>query len=65
MSTPPDLLTFAQAAQRLGISRQRVWALVHKGRLPVVTLGKLNFLEAQAVSSYQRGKPGRPRKAKA
>jgi excisionase family DNA binding protein len=60
------LLSFAQAAQRLGVSRQRVHALVKEGRIPTVQVGPYRLIEPTALTAFERlpaGYPkGRPRK---
>lgn len=52
-----------EAAQRLGITPQRVVQLISMGRLSAEKVGRDWLMEESAVEDYQRGKPGRPRKA--
>lgn len=53
-------LTTKQAAERLGISEQRVRALIKSGRLKAVKFGKAHMIpEWQAVKLVRKN--GRPR----
>ncbi len=61
--TPADYMTVAQAAEVLGLSKQRVWVLIKQGRLgdtwqpgPNVVL----LLRAK-VAGFERRKRGRPK----
>ena len=45
----PALLTVAEAAKVLGVSRQRVFALINKGALPVTKQHRHLFVPMQAV----------------
>jgi excisionase family DNA binding protein len=60
-----ELLSPAQAAERLGVSARRVRALIHEGRLPAVRVGGRHILRASDVAAFERlphGYPkGRPR----
>lgn len=57
-------LTASTVATRLGISRGRVYALIHSGRLPAVKWGRdwmiaesdLKFVKVRKVG-YPKGKP--------
>ncbi|GIL37566.1 helix-turn-helix domain-containing protein [Phycicoccus sp. DTK01] len=47
----PELVSVAEAAERLGISRQRVLQLIDAGRLPTVRVGKVHAVLASALTS--------------
>jgi excisionase family DNA binding protein len=57
-----DLLTLAQAAARLGISRQRLHGLIRAGRLPAERLGNAWVLKEADLAAYTPRQPGRPKK---
>lgn len=61
-----DLLTVAEAAARLGLSRQRVHALIQAGRLPARRFGHawaIAEADLALVTRRPTGYPkGRPRK---
>lgn len=44
-----DLLTIAQAAEALGVTRARVYAYIHDGRLPAHRDGVLGALRLRAA----------------
>jgi excisionase family DNA binding protein len=59
-----DLMTQAEAARRLGVSKQRVHQLVHQLGLgqPVAGGGRLlSEADLQVLKARTPGKPGRPR----
>jgi excisionase family DNA binding protein len=58
-----DLLTLAQAAHRLGVSRQRVHWLIQAGRLPAERLGHAWVIRAADLAVYAPRRPGRPKKS--
>jgi excisionase family DNA binding protein len=58
------LITTAQAAERLGISPQRVFQLIQDGRLPAQKVGHSYVIDAMVLNSVKRKKPGRPRTKK-
>jgi excisionase family DNA binding protein len=54
------LLTTTQAAERLGVSRRRVLAMIRSGRLRAERIGR-DWLIAEAdLALVQERKPGRP-----
>jgi excisionase family DNA binding protein len=57
-------LTTLEAAEALGITRQRVWQLWQEGTLIGLMRGRDLFLDVSSVEDYQRTRrgPGRPRK---
>jgi excisionase family DNA binding protein len=58
------LITTAQAAERLGISPQRVFQLIQDGRLPAQKVGHSYVIDGAVLKSVKRKKPGRPRTKK-
>src|ERR1022692_4364648 len=61
---PGDRLTLAEAAERLGVSRRRVQAMVLKGQLPAERIGHQWAVSAASVRAVDRNmlrEPGRPR----
>ena len=46
------LLTVEEAARRLGIGRSLAWALVRKGELPSVRLGRLVRIPARGLEDW-------------
>jgi len=58
-----DLLSLAQAATRLGISRQRLHLLIQQGRVPALRVGAAWVLRAADLTLPEARKPGRPRKS--
>lgn len=57
-----ELITVAQAADELGITRQRVYRLIKKGQLPVVIIAGHKFVRPEALGNIVKGQNGRPRK---
>ena len=58
------LISTAQAAERLGISKQRVFQLIQDGRLPAQKVGPIYVIDAAVLKTVKRMKPGRPRTKK-
>ena len=56
------LMTPAEAGQILGISRQRVNALIAAGRLPAIRVGRSWIIEPSALAAVRVRRPGRPKK---
>jgi excisionase family DNA binding protein len=56
----PELLSVAQVAQRLGVSRQRVHRLITEGQLRAIQLGRYRYIEAAEVDRYLTLPKGRP-----
>ncbi|TSD63651.1 excisionase family DNA-binding protein [Aeromicrobium piscarium] len=52
-------ISVAEAAKRLGVSRQRVVAMIQSGSLPAVKVGRSYVIDAAAVSRH-RGAVSRP-----
>ena len=65
-----NLLTTAQAAQRLGLQSRQVINLINNGHLKAIRPGNEYLITLEALADYQRRKArglvpgvGRPRKA--
>jgi excisionase family DNA binding protein len=56
------LIGTADAAKRLGVSQDRVRALIHAGRLPAKKLGRDYFIDPKDLALVKNRKPGRPKK---
>ena len=67
MSEPAPIgkLTTAEVADRLGVTRARVLALIRAGRLPTVRAGPLHLIDPEDLEKVAVRKPGRPWLAKA
>jgi excisionase family DNA binding protein len=57
-----SLLTTKEVAARLGVTIQRVQALIRDGRLPANKLGRDYVIKEQDLRLVADRKPGRPRK---
>jgi len=57
-----ELIGTAVAAERLGVSADRVRALIKAGRLPAKKLGRDWFIDPKDLARVKDRKPGRPRK---
>jgi len=57
-----DLLSTKEVAERLGVSVQRVQALVKAGRLPAQMIGGTYIIKEADLKLVEDRKPGRPRK---
>ena len=57
-----ELIGTAIAAKRLGVSQDRVLALIKAGRLPAKKLGRDWFIDPKDLKLVAVRKPGRPRK---
>jgi excisionase family DNA binding protein len=55
-----ELLSTAEAGERLGVTRQRILELITAGRLPARKVGRSYVVRAGDVSSLERNKVGRP-----
>jgi excisionase family DNA binding protein len=51
-ASEPLLLTVAQAAQRLGISRSLLYELLAAGDIESITIGRLRRIPAEALTTY-------------
>lgn len=60
-----ELLSTAQAAEKLGVSERRVRQLINEGKLSAHKLGRDFAIEESALETVKTyGKAGRPPKAK-
>ena len=57
-----NVIGTAVAAQRLGISPDRVRALIKAGRLPAQKFGRDYVIDPKDLALVKNRKPGRPRK---
>ncbi len=53
----------AEAGRRLGITANRVRALIKAGRIPAQKLARDYFIEEKDLKLVKNRKPGRPKKA--
>ena len=62
----PALMSVAQAAAALGITRQGLWVAINKGAIETVKSGPYTLVPRHAVERYANmpRKVGRPRKTK-
>lgn len=63
-SDSDDLLSVAQAAEKLGVTRQRVHDLIKKDQIIARKLGRYYYIEAIEIERYRNqptGKPYQPR----
>ncbi len=60
-ATPPRLLTIAEVAERLRVSRQTVWRRVRDGSIPAVRLGDVPHsplrIDERALMAWVYGLP--------
>jgi excisionase family DNA binding protein len=59
-----ELLTTQQAADKLGVHRSRIHALIQAGRLPAEKFGNVYMIKESDLSLVEDRKVGRPPKAK-
>jgi excisionase family DNA binding protein len=59
------LLTTSEVAERLGVTRWRVNALIKAGRLKAEKKGQIYLVDERDLKDVEDRKPGRPPKAKA
>lgn len=57
---PTDLLTAPQAAKELGYSLQHTRLLIRQGYLKASKLGRDWVIEREALTVFQKGRPGAP-----
>jgi excisionase family DNA binding protein len=60
----PELLSVAQTAHLLDVTRQRVHDLIKKGQIVARKLGRYYYIEAAELARYKNqpaGKPYQPR----
>jgi excisionase family DNA binding protein len=65
MIKPENYMSISQAADALGIVRQRVHRLVQNGRLQGVKIGERWLISKSSVENFERQPVGRPPKKKA
>jgi|GEM_PF-2147129 len=58
-----NTLTTSEAAERLGVTRWRVNALIKSGRLKAQKKGQIYLIEERDLAAVSERKPGRPAKA--
>jgi len=56
------LIGTAEAAKRLGVTQDRVRALIRAERLPAQKLGRDYIISSEDLALVKNRKPGRPRK---
>jgi excisionase family DNA binding protein len=59
---PITYWTVEEAAEHLGVARQRVYEWIYAGRLEALRCGSHWLIEESLVLSFQRMRVGRPRK---
>lgn len=57
-----NLLSVRQAAELLGVNRQRVQQLIEAGRLPAEKVGSYYAIRQEDLKLVKERKPGRPSK---
>ncbi|GAB4369967.1 MAG: hypothetical protein Kow00121_10290 [Elainellaceae cyanobacterium] len=60
----PELLSVAETAQLLNVTRQRVHDLIKNGQITACKLGRYYYIEADELERYKNqpiGKPYQPR----
>jgi excisionase family DNA binding protein len=57
-----NLITTSDAAEKLGISVDRVQTLIRVGRLPATRFGRAYMINEKDLVKVQDHKPGRPKK---
>lgn len=57
-----ELLTTQEAADKLGVHRSRIHALIQAGRLPAEKFGNVYMIRESDLSLVAERKPGRPSK---
>jgi excisionase family DNA binding protein len=55
-----NLLTTSEAAERLGVTRWRVNALIKSGRLKAEKKGQIYLISERDLAAVMERKPGRP-----
>jgi len=58
-----ELLTTQEAADKLGVHRSRIHALIKAERLPAEKFGNVYMIREGDLKLVEDRKPGRPRKA--
>lgn len=52
-------MTTAEAAEALGIAQSTIKSAIHRGKLKVVRVSRLNFITPEALEEYRREHAGR------
>jgi excisionase family DNA binding protein len=58
------VISTAEAAKRLGVTANRVRALIDAKRLKATKLGNVWLIEPKDLEAVRQRKPGRPRKSR-
>lgn len=64
MSKEIKLLSVAEAAEKLGVTRARVNQFISEGRLPAQRIGRAFVIREEYLSLIENRKTGRPSKVK-
>lgn len=64
MENEIKLLSVAEAAKKLGVTRRRVNQLIDKNKLPAQRVGRSFVIKEEDLSLVENRQPGRPAKAK-
>jgi excisionase family DNA binding protein len=59
-----NAITTSEAAEKLGISPQRVNVLIKEGRLPATKVGPIYLIQPKDLAKVKNRKTGRPKKKK-
>jgi len=59
MPTEQGWMTTAEAAEALGIAQSTIKSTIHRGKLKVVRVSRLNFITPEALEEYRRAHAGR------
>ena len=57
----PELISVAEAAAELGLSRWRINQFINEGRLPAIRVGKAFVIRFADLPLVRDRKPGRPK----
>jgi excisionase family DNA binding protein len=57
-----EFLTTLEVAEKLGVTRRRVLALIESGRLPATKFGRDYMIREKDLKLVENRKVGRPRK---
>ncbi|HZH91610.1 MAG TPA: helix-turn-helix domain-containing protein [Pyrinomonadaceae bacterium] len=57
-----EFLTTLEVAEKLGVSRRRILALVQAGRLPAIKFGRDYMIKEKDLKLVENRKVGRPKK---
>ncbi len=56
----PELLSVAQTAKLLDVTRQRIHDLIKNGQIIACKLGRYYYIEVAEVQRYKNQPPGKP-----